>query len=75
MNITDSEFASMESIEVLPTDFALAYSVLSRRMAAIDAILSSNQWTEHCLKKVRSQVDAAMAAIEQVETVRFVLKP
>ena len=65
----------MESIEVLPTDFALAYSVLSRRMAAIDAILSSRQWTEHCLKEVRSQVDAAMAAIEQVEAIRFVVRP
>jgi hypothetical protein len=69
------ESASMESIEVLPTDFALAYSVLSRRVAAIDAILSSRQGTEHCLREVRSQVDAAMAVIEQVETVRFVLKP
>jgi hypothetical protein len=67
--------ASIGSIEVMPTDFALAYSVLSRRMAAIDAILSSRQWTEHCLREVRSQVDAAMAAIEQVETVRFVVKP
>ncbi len=59
----------------MPPDFALAYSVLSRRMAAIDAILSSRQWTEHCLKEVRSQVDAAMAAIEQVEAIRFVVRP
>jgi hypothetical protein len=44
-------------------------------MAAIDAILSSRQWTEHCLKEVRSQVDAAMAAIEQVEAIRFVVRP
>jgi chromosomal replication initiation ATPase DnaA len=67
--------ASIGSIEVMPPDFALAYSVLSRRMAAIDAILSSRQWTEHCLKEVRSQVDAAMAAIEQVEAIRFVVRP
>ncbi len=74
MNNAEIKPAFAESFEVLPIDYALAYSILSRRMAAIAALLSADQWPEHCLKKVKAQVDAAMETIEQVETVRFVVK-
>ena len=62
-----------ERIEVIPTDYALAYSALARRVAAIDAILRSDQWNEHCLKRVRAESDAAMTTIKQVETVQYTL--
>jgi hypothetical protein len=64
-----------ERFEAIPTDYALAYSALARRVAAIDAILRSGQWDEHCLKKVRAEADAAMTTIQQVETVRFTISP
>ena len=54
-----------ERFEVIPTDYALAYSALARRVAAIDAILRTHQWPEQF---VREETDAAMAAIQQVET-------
>ena len=62
-----------ERIEVIPVDYSLAYSALARRVAAIDAILRSNQWDEHCLKRVRAESDAAMTTILQVETVQFTI--
>jgi len=62
-----------ERIEAIPTDYALAYSVLARRVAAIDAILHNDQWPEHCIKRLRAESDAAMATIQQVETVRFTI--
>jgi hypothetical protein len=64
-----------ERFETIPTDYALAYSALARRVAAIDAILRSGQWDEHCLKRVRAESDAAMTTIQQVETVRFTISP
>jgi hypothetical protein len=65
-----------EHAEIIPTDYALAYSTLARRVAAIDAILRSDQWPEHCLKRLRVESDAAMTTIQQVETVRlFVSTP
>ena len=73
MNITNQQ--ELQSLEVIRPDMAAAYSALARRMAAIDAILSSNQWDEHCLRKVRSQVDSAMVVIEWAEKVQFVIKP
>jgi len=54
-----------ERFEVIPTDYALAYSALARRVAAIDAILRTHQWPE---RFVREETDAAMATIQQVET-------
>ena len=62
-----------ERIETIPTDYALAYSALARRIAAIDAILRSDQWPEHCIKRLRAESDAAMMTIQQVETVRFTI--
>ena len=62
-----------ERIETIPTDYALAYSALARRIAAIDAILRSDQWPEHCIKRLRAESDAAMMTIKQVETVRFTI--
>jgi hypothetical protein len=62
-----------ERIETIPTDYALAYSALARRVAAIDAILHNDQWPEHCIKRLRAESDAAMATIQQVETVRFTI--
>ncbi len=65
----------LDQFEIIPTDYALAYSALARRVAAIDAILRSGQWDEHCLKRVRTGSDAAMTTIQQVETVRFTILP
>lgn len=62
-----------EHIERIPTDYALAYSALARRIAAIDAILRSEQWSEHCIKRLRAESDAAMMTIQQVETVQFTI--
>ena len=62
-----------ERIEHIPTDYALAYSALARRIAAIDAILRSEQWSEHCIKRLRAESDAAMMTIQQVETVQFTI--
>jgi len=62
-----------ERIEIIPPDYALAYSALARRVAAIDAILCNDQWPEHCIKRLRAESDAAMATIQQVETVRFTI--
>jgi len=73
MNIANPQ--EIQSVEVIRPDIAAAYSALARRMAAIDAILSSNQWDQHCLQKVRRQVDPAMVVIEWAEKVQFVIKP
>jgi hypothetical protein len=62
-----------ERVEVIPTDYALAYSALARRVAAIDAILRTDQWPEQCLKLLRAETDAAMATIQQVETPQFII--
>ena len=62
-----------ERVEVIPTDYALAYSALARRVAAIDAILRTDQWPEQCLKLLRAETDAAMATIQQVETPQFTI--
>ena len=59
-----------ELIEVIPTDYALAYSALARRVAAIDAMLRTHEWPEQL---VREETDAAMATIQQVETVQFTI--
>ena len=64
---------NLEPIKIVTTDFALAYSAIARRVAAIDAILCSDQWPEHCIKRLRAESDAAMATIQQVETVRFTI--
>jgi len=62
-----------QRVEVIPTDYALAYSALARRVAAIDAILRTDQWPEQCLKLLRAETDAAMATIQQVETPQFTI--
>jgi hypothetical protein len=62
-----------ERVEVIPTDYALAYSALARRVAAIDAILRTHPWPEQCLKHLRAETDAAMATIQQVETPQFII--
>ena len=59
-----------ERVELIPTDYALAYSALARRVAAIDAILRTQQRAE---KLIRAETDAAMATIEQVETPQFTI--
>ena len=59
-----------ERIEVIPTDYALAYSTLARRVAAIDAMLRTHEWPEQL---VRAETDAAMATIKQVETPQFTI--
>ena len=59
-----------ELIEVIPTDYALTYSALARRVAAIDAMLRTHEWPEQL---VREETDAAMATIQQVETVQFTI--
>jgi len=62
-----------ERVEVIPTDYALAYNAVARRVAAIDAILRTHQWPEQCLKLLRAETDAAMATIQQVETPQFTI--
>jgi|LakMenEpi03Aug12_release.lakeMendotaPanAssembly.Ray.scaffolds.fasta_scaffold701306_3 hypothetical protein len=65
-----------EHVEIIPTDYALAYCALARRVAAINAILRSDQWPEHCLTRLRAETDAAMTTIQQVEATRlFVSTP
>ena len=60
-------------IEQIPTDYALAYSALARRIAAIDAILRIEQLPSYCIRRLRAESDAAMMIIQQVETVQFTI--
>ena len=62
-----------DRVEVIPTNYALAYSALARRVAAIDAMLRTDQWPEQTVLLVREETDAAMATIQQVETVQFTI--
>jgi hypothetical protein len=64
---------NIESIEIVPTDFALAYSAIARRMAAIEAILKCNTWPGPLRDKLRPDVEGGMAVIKAVETTQFVI--
>jgi hypothetical protein len=68
--VSDFHEIKPERVEVIPTDYALAYSALARRVAAIDAILRTHQWPEQF---VREETDAAMATIQQVETLQYTI--
>jgi hypothetical protein len=61
---------NLQSVEFIPTDFALAYATLARRVAAIDAYLLHNDPVN-----ARKEVEKAMQVIEQVEYVRAVVLP
>jgi len=64
---------NIELIEIVPTDFALAYSAIARRMAAIEAILKCNTWPGPLTDKLRSDVEGGMAVIKAVEATQFVI--
>ena len=68
--VSDFHEIKPERVEVIPTDYALAYSALARRVAAIDALLRTQQWPEQL---VCEETDAAMATIQQVETLQFTI--
>jgi hypothetical protein len=59
----------MESVEFIPTDYALAYSALARRVASAEAFLASD-----LQDRAYEQLCRAMDVIEQVEKVCCVVK-
>jgi hypothetical protein len=61
---------SFDNVEILPIDFALAYSALARRVAAADAYLLHND-----TDNARREIEAAMQAIEQVEKLPMIAVP
>lgn len=55
-------------IEFIPTDYALAYSALARRVAAARAYIENDHYDE-----AEKQLASAMGVISQVENARAVL--
>jgi hypothetical protein len=64
---------NIEPIEIVTTDFALAYSAIARRMAAIEAILKCNTWPGPLMDKLRLEVEGGMAVIKAVERTQLVV--
>ena len=62
-----------ETVEVIPLDYALAYSALARRVAAVDAYISAGLRNNSDL--IRTEIGEAMLVIKQAETVQLVIKP
>jgi hypothetical protein len=58
----------LESVEIVPPNFALAYAALARRTAAISAILASGEPPVSRLLRAQEEVSMAMKIIGQVET-------
>ena len=63
----------IEPMEIVSTDYALAYSAVARRMAAIEAILKCNRWPQPLVDKLRPEVEGGMAVIRAVEMDKLVV--
>ncbi len=55
-------------MEITGPDYALAYSALARRVAAVDALMRSGASANSLTHKMREEIEEAMVVIKQVET-------
>lgn len=60
----------VEQMEIIGPDYALAYSALARRVAAVDALIRSGNFASVAIHK---EIKEAMVVIKQVETPVVVL--
>jgi hypothetical protein len=67
--MTNSIVSPIESFEVIPPNYALAYSALARRVASAEAFSASG-----LEDKAYEQLCRAMDVIEQVEKACYVIK-
>ena len=63
--MTELTPGQVEQIEIIGPDYALAYSALARRVAAVDALLRNGCFASTVIHK---EITEAMAVIKQVET-------
>jgi Mrp family chromosome partitioning ATPase len=60
--------AQVEQMEIIGPDYALAYSALARRVAAVDALMRSGAVSNAITHKITEEIKEAMLVIKQVET-------
>jgi hypothetical protein len=60
--------AQVEQMEIIGPDYALAYSALARRVAAVDALMRSGAVSSAITHKINVEIDEAMLVVKQVET-------
>lgn len=65
--------SQVEELEVVSSDYALAYSALARRVAAVDAYIQAGMGRHD--NSIRAEIEDAMRVIAQVETSYVVIKP
>ena len=65
--------AQVEQMEIIGPDYALAYSALARRVAAVDALMRSGAVSSAITHMINVEIDEAMLVVKQVETPIVVL--
>jgi hypothetical protein len=60
--------AQVKQMEIIGPDYALAYSALARRIAAVDALMRSGAVSSAITYKITEEIEEAMLVIKQVET-------
>jgi hypothetical protein len=60
--------AQVEQMEIIGPDYALAYSALARRVAAVDALMRSGAVSSAITRMINVEIDEAMLVVKQVET-------
>jgi hypothetical protein len=60
--------AQVEQMEIIGPDYALAYSALARRVAAVDALMRSGAVSSVITHMINVEIDEAMLVVKQVET-------
>ena len=74
--MTELTLGQIEQMEIIGPDYALAYSALARRVAAVDALMRSGAVSSAITHKVHEEIEEAMLVIKQVETpVAFLRSP
>lgn len=68
-----SPMLQSETLEIIPTDYALAYSAIARRVAAVDAYIQAGM--EQHANSIRAEIEDAMLVIAQAETTQVLVKP
>jgi hypothetical protein len=71
--MTELTPGQVEQMEIIGPDYALAYSALARRVAAVDALIRNGNFASVTIHK---EIKEAMVVIKQVETpVAFLTTP
>jgi hypothetical protein len=60
--------AQVEQMEIIGPDYALTYSALARRVAAVDALMRSGAVSGAMICMINVEIDEAMLVVKQVET-------